>query len=364
MIRHKYIASIVCALLLIPALGSSAVTTAKDKKADAASKAAQTSSSSSTRQFSTQTSLADGTIVSITVVAPLSMEGKAQSSMSAALSRIASLDRDLFSTDGLESRLNALPKGQSLEVSPDAFAMLTRAVELAALTGGWFDIAAPSPKNWIVQRDSRRIALNASARTVSFKSDGMKVDLSKVSRGYMADLGIEELTSAGFSNAMVEVGPIARNVGRDIFTPWNVQIGFGASKDKYASRALSYSLSNIALATVTSDGLGLNLTDPKSKALVSNNAIQSITILAADATAATAYALAAYTLGPKIGLRYVESHPEIRGIVVDSSGNLFASAGLGTANAKPLTAEVEIQSTPDGGPNDLKQKEREEDKDL
>jgi hypothetical protein len=151
-------------------------------------------------------------------------------------------------------------------------------------------------------------------------------------------------------------------MGRDIFTPWSFQIGFGNRGDKggeLARRALNYSLSNVAATTVTSHDLGSGLMDPHSKQPASGNGSQSITVIAADASTSTAYALAAFVLGAKNGLKFVMSHPESKGIMVDSDGNLVASAGLGSASA-PATVENQRSVASDGGPNDLRQKENEE----
>ncbi|MFH0799407.1 MAG: FAD:protein FMN transferase, partial [Pseudomonadota bacterium] len=217
-------------------------------------------------------------------------------------------------------------------------------------------------KSFFLQRDWRRISMNNADRTVAFKSDGMRLDIKRFSPGFMVDLALDSIEKAGFANAMVRVGGAQRNIGRDIFTPWSIQIGLGGKSDKLAHRALNYSISNVASATVTADGLGRGLIDPHSKRPVSNNLAQSTTVIAASAATATAYALAAYTLGPRIGLRFVEAHPEVKIIIVDTDGNLLASAGLGVSSP---TALIDSQRTApyDGGSNDLRQKQIEEERD-
>jgi thiamine biosynthesis lipoprotein len=265
---------------------------------------------------------------------------------------------------GLESKLSSLPVGQKVELSSDEAGLIAKAVELSALTGGWYDIAGPSPKNWFIQRDWRRINLNKETQAVSFKSDNMQLDLKRISRGYEVDIAMEEIAKAGFTNALVDAGGVKRIAGRDIFTPWNVEVDFGGGPEQLAHRAYSYNLTNIAAATITPDGLCAGLIDPRSKLPVAERLMRSITVLGTDAATATAYALASYTLGPKIGLRFIEEHLEIRGIIVDNGGNLFASGGLGTASAAPPADETQAATTVGGGPDDIRQKQIEEEKDL
>lgn len=315
------------------------------------------------RQFSAESPLSDGTKIEITIIAPSLEEENARLAMSKALSRAVNLDRDLFSPDGIDSQISNLKTGETLILPPDAFDMISKAVELSALANGWYDVSAPSGKGRFTQKDWRRIVLDKNAHTLAFKSDGMRLDLRRIESGFIADIIMDELSRVGFSNAKVATGPVERIAGRDIFTPWSVQINFGGSSE-YAHRAYNYNLTDVGTATVTQDGLGAGLIDAHSRKPLASVTPKSVTVLANDASTAVAYALAAYTLGPKVGLAFVEAHPETQGIIVDNLGALFASKGFKTtaitANA-PSSGETSV--TTDGGSNDMRQKQREEDAD-
>lgn len=313
------------------------------------------------RQFITQNVLADGTPVSITIVAYPSDESRAQDVINAAFSRVLRLDHELFGENGIQSQINELGKGQPLTLPQDAFDLIAKSVKLAAWTDGWFDVTSASSRGLFVKRDWRRISLNPSERTVKFKSEQMQLDLHRIARGCFVDLAMDEIGRAGFANAMVQVGDIQRNTGHDIYTPWNIKLGFGNDPTTLAYRAQSLGLTNIAVTTVTDEGLGRGLIDPRSRQPVPEGRFKSITIFAADATTATAFALATYTVGPKHGMRFVESHPEVKGIMVDGQGNTVTSEGLKLARPSS-TAPARV--TADGGPNDLRQKRREEARDL
>ncbi|OQA61693.1 MAG: ApbE family protein [bacterium ADurb.Bin270] len=316
------------------------------------------------RQISAQGVLLDGTPISMTIIADESMRESAESAVSDAISRISSVDLQLFSADGIQDKINSLGKSQKLELPFEIFDMISKSVELSALTKGWFDIAAPSKKEMFINRDWRRIVLDDSSRSMSFKSDGMQLDLSKISKGYYADMAIGEASKAGFSDAMVEIGSVQRNIGHDIFTPWKVDIGFGGTtSDNLAHRAISYKIRNIASTTVSENGLGSGLIDGRSKLPVAQGQMRSVTILSQSAVRATAYALAAYAIGPKYAMHFVNRHPDAKGILVDNSGKIASSEGLNTDSIN-LVNRWQTENPNDGGPNDLKKKEQEENSDL
>ena len=181
----------------------------------------------------------------------------------------------------------------------------------------------------------------------------------------MVDLAMDEIKNRGINDAMVTVGPIQRNTGRNIFTPWNIRIDFGNSgNSKFAHRAFYYSLPNLATATVTPTGLGYNLIDAQNKKLVTDKEVRSVTTIATDASTATANAIAVYTLGTKNGIKYMLSHPEVKGVVVDQNGDFFASTELGMENVRHNTDSSKPYVTFDGGSNDLRKKKSEEAKGL
>lgn len=346
--------SVFLPFLLIPSVAVSAITKTKEEGAQ--------QNPSVTRQFSAQGTLTGGAPVSITVIAPSSDEGTAQSAMSAALSRARTLDNELFSADGVEAQIERLKAGEPLKLPAAAFEMISKAVELSGTTNGWYDVSAPSDKGVFTQKDWRRIVLDRDAQTISFKSAGMRLDLKRIATGHAVDVMMNALKEAGFSNARVAAGPVERISGRDIFSPWNIRIEFDVTGE-YAHRAYNYNLTSVSATTVTPDGLASGLIDARSRKPVAHGSLKSVTVLASDAATATAYALAAYTLGPKVGLRFIEAHPETQGIIVDGAGTLLASKDFKTTAADNAPGELKALTISDGGPDDVRQKEREENAD-
>lgn len=310
------------------------------------------------RQFSGNFSLPNSTNVSVTVIANDTDEKSAQIAISRTLSKIKNLFDELFATGGVKEKLNQLPKNQSLQIPETSFDLISKSVTLSALTNGWFDITAVSPKSSFTQRDWRRVSLDPATHSIMFKSDAMRVDLKNIAFGYAVDVAMKLLLEAGFNDVMVEIGPVQRISGNDIFTPWNLKIPFG-DEGVLAHRAYGYNLTDISIATVTPDGLAKDLIDARSKRPINLKMMKNITVFAADAATAVAYAISAYTIGPKFALQFIKKHPEVKGIMVDNVGNLFVSEGFELKNAQLLSTEPAVNYQ-DKGPNDIKQKEAEE----
>ena len=360
---------ILLAIVALPSIASTAMTedsTAKaaaaatDTAAPAAAAVAAAVPSAGTRQFSAEAQLSTGDAIAATIVVDPSDEGRAKAALSNAISRAQQFFGEFFSQGGVASQLDGLGKGKELELSPTGFEFISRAVTLGKQTDGFFDIAGPSPKHLFMKSDSRRISLNSGKRTISFKSDDMKLDLGRIALGYACDLMMETISADGFANANVTAGPVTRNIGRDIYTPWDVVVGFGETTSTGAHRAYRYGVSNVATATVSPDGLGRGLIDPLNKKEVSfAEGLRSVTVIASNAMNATAFALAAYTVGPEYAMKYVMGHTSIRGIIVDGQGNLVASKNM-VVEGVPYEKSMNEQTASDGGPNDQKQREREE----
>ncbi|MBN1282774.1 MAG: FAD:protein FMN transferase [Proteobacteria bacterium] len=335
---------------LIPSVASSAMTGDSGSAAQAAG----------SRQFSAEAKLPTGEPISAVIVADPADEGRARAALSSAMSRAQQFSGEFFSEGGVASRLDSLGKGEKLELSPTAFDFLQRAVTLSQQSDGFFDVAGPSPKRMFTKSDSRRIELDGATRTVSFRDSDMKLDLTKIALGFTCDLMMETIAGEGFANASASAGPVTRNIGRDIYTPWDIVVGFGERTETGAHRAYRYGVSNVSATTVTPEGLGRGLTDPINKSQVSwGDSLRSVTVIASNAMTATAFALAAYTVGPKYAMKYVTGHPSVKGIVVDGQGNLTASKGM-IVEGLSYEKSVNEQTASDGGSNDLKQKEREE----
>jgi FAD:protein FMN transferase len=115
--------------------------------------------------------------------------------------------------------------GQAVHVSPDLWVVLQRAEELAARSGGVFDVtvgpyvqlwraarregAMPDPAKLQKAGESvgyKLMKLDPGAHTVTLLAPGMRLDLGGIAKGYAADQGLHELSRFGIGSALVSGG--------------------------------------------------------------------------------------------------------------------------------------------------------------
>ena len=123
------------------------------------------------------------------------------------------------------SMINSLPPGKPLVLGPDAYRCIRIALEIASQTNGAFDITisrlidvwlgtekktdrcsqeknhqAPLRTSW------EMLQLNDSERTITVKSEGLKIDLGGIGKGYAVDRMGGVLTDWGVVRALLHGG--------------------------------------------------------------------------------------------------------------------------------------------------------------
>jgi len=279
------------------------------------------------RQFFEQITLPDGQVAEITVVGFASEEKSAHAAIASAKQKMISLDQELGNfPDNTLAKINQLGRGKELELSPQVFTLIKKSIALSKSTSGWFDLASNSPKNSFTQRNYRRIQLNNDRQSISFKSNSMKLDVNWFLRAAIVDLAIDTLRENNFQNAKAELGGVSRHIGQDIFTPWSLTIGLKNENSQYAHRAFQYGLTSAATVVINKANAG-EMTDAKNKKKIRPK-VKSVSLISSNAVTATAYAIAAYSLDPLTGIRYVEKHPAVHGFIIDKKGGMLTSKGL------------------------------------
>lgn len=314
------------------------------------------------RQFIQTMALSSGIGATITIVADWSEEGRIQGVIGNILSDLSRADQEINgSSEGEVVKINALAKGQKITLSDEMFTLLTKARDLADLTNGWFDITRSSAGGWFSAKNYRKLALDSKNKTFAFKGNDMQIDISNIWPAYLVDKAISTLQAEGITNAKVEVGYVNRNIGQDIYTPWNVSVNIPNPNSVNAYRSFVYSFSNKAVASLTPDRISNTMVDPRNNQPVSNN-FENVTVFGGDSMTASAFAVALYTLGPKDAPAFAEQHPEVKGIFVDGEGKLSSSRDL-TITHPNYSEEQAPAPAVDRGPNDINRKKAEEAKD-
>lgn len=235
------------------------------------------------------------------------------------------------------SRYRRAPAG-TWQRLPDGFAgVLDAALEVAAASGGAFDpTVAPLVELWgfgntrapqrvpdpdlLAKARARagwqRLQRRAAGREL-LQPGGLALDLSAIAKGFGADLATRRLREGGVTAALVEVGGEIRAFGRKPGgSPWQVLVESGPDRDTSTSvlppRVLV--LDEAAVATsgdrwhhFEQDGVRYSHTfDPRSGAPV-RHAAAAVTVVAADAMHADAWATALTVMGATEGLRFAET---------------------------------------------------------
>lgn len=313
----------------------------------AASKSKQ-DTSTIIRQYSKSISLLNSVAATITIVDYQSEEGRINSLINQLLDRARILDTEINGyPNGEVEKINSAGKKEAVILSDDMFALLNKSKYLAAMTKGWFDIAAPEEQGWLQARDYRKIKLNEEDKTVTLKSDDMNIDIRNIWPAYLADKLMVDIINEGIGNAKVEVGIVSRNIGHDIHTPWRVSLDLLNPESQYAYRSFVYSFSNKAVALLNPRTLTTPVIDPKTRTPVPNH-FQNVMVFGNDSMTASALALALYTMGPKDAKNFTERHPEIKSIMVDENGEFINSKNFQVGRRQ--YAETSLPQT-NGGAN-------------
>lgn len=162
----------------------------------------------------------------------------------------------------------------------------------------------------------RRIELRPETRSV-LQPGGVQLDLSAIAKGYGVDLVAAHLREAGIAGALVEVGGELYGYGRKPDgTPWRVLVETASEEHDERTEPRVLQLDDIAVATSGDrwhhyrgdDGVRRSHSiDPRSGAPV-ESAPAAVTVIAADAMRADAWATALTVMGADAGHEFAQRH--------------------------------------------------------
>jgi FAD:protein FMN transferase len=164
-----------------------------------------------------------------------SSDAKLADSGAAVIAALARLDQEIFSTyapDSELSRLNRTPVGESLSVSRELLEVLLLARTINQQSFGTFDVTVgplvnlwgfgPQPQQAVpaeaavaeamAQLGADQYQINFRAGTVQ-RSANITLDLSAIAKGYAVDQVADMLLAAGYAHFLVEIGGEVRVQG-------------------------------------------------------------------------------------------------------------------------------------------------------
>jgi len=291
-----------------------------------------------------------GTLVFVTATAP--DEPTAQEAAAAGLAEIRRLE-ELLSTwipTSELSRVNDAAGGAPVQVGPETFLLLKRAIEIGELTEGGFNVAIgpaveawgfPATPNLPSQADLERIRplldlsqiqLDAEQRTVFLVQRGMRVDVGGIGKGFAADLAAEVMQAAGATGGVVALSGDIKTFGR---MPDRTPFVFGLQHPRHDGRLLgTLTLENGAVSTAgdyqqffLQNGVRYHhILDPDT--LQPARGCQSVTVVAREGVLADGLDTGIFVMGPEMGLDLIERLPDVEGVIVDHQGKIYVSSGL------------------------------------
>ncbi len=284
-----------------------------------------------------------GTDVTIRLVA--ADQVTADRAFQAAFARIEVLEKVMSDYDA-ESEISRLvlqaPMKEPVTISQDLWLVLRRAEEMSAASEGAFDVSVGAlSRLWRRARRQKQmpgsdrlkqalqsvgyqaVVLGKKQPTIQLQRAGVRLDLGGIGKGFAADAALTQLKKLGFPSALVDAGgDLAIGAAPPGKAGW--RIGVAALKAAGPpSRFLQ--LSNCGIATsgdawqfVEIDGRRYShILDPGTGIGLTTRS--SVTVIAADATAADGLASAVSVLGPKKGLALIERFKGASALVVQAS---------------------------------------------
>jgi thiamine biosynthesis lipoprotein len=247
------------------------------------------------------------------------------------------------------SKVNARAGVEAVEVPPELFGVLGRAMDVSVASGGAFDPSwaalwdlwrfdrpprVPS-RDEVAARlplvDYRGIVLDPVARSVFLRRKGMLLGLGGIAKGYSLDRGTALLRERGFHNFILDGGGQVYASGTRGARPWRV--GIQDPRDQTSWFAV-LELRNASLST-SGDYEHFFLVDGVRYHHILDlrtgfpaRGCRSVTVIASDGMTADALSTAAFVLGPKSGLRLLRRFAGVEGVVVDDQNRVHVSEGL------------------------------------
>ena len=260
------------------------------------------------------------------------------------------IDR-LMSTYKEDSRISEINRNAATEpvvAGDELFRLIRRSLDISVLTRGAFDITydsvgqhydfrnrqRPDEATVAAEReliDFRFVELDQAAGTVSFRQEGVRINLGGIAKGYVVERGVNVLRTNGVRNGIVTAGGDSRLLGDRRGKPWMVGI---RDPRKEGELAISVPLENEAISTsgdyeryfVEGDTRYHHIIQPSTGEPAGG--VHSATVFGPDAVFTDALSTSVFVMGVDQGLRLIATLPDYESIVIDADGRIFYSDGL------------------------------------
>ncbi|MES1206781.1 MAG: FAD:protein FMN transferase [Pseudomonadota bacterium] len=249
-------------------------------------------------------------------------------------------------------RVNAAAGREAVVVAPETFEVIAKALEMARLSEGAFDITYAAMRGvWKFDQDLekrippaaeiarrrrligwRDVTIDAAAKTVKLRRAGMRIGLGGIAKGYAVDRAAAVLRAEGLADFMVQAGGDLYVSGQKGTANWMVGVRDprGGPSDVVAKMPIKDHAFSTAgdyeRAFVLSGKRYHHIIDPKTG--YPATASRGVTILAPNAFLADALDDAVFILGPKKGLALCARFPDTAVVIIDARNKMWMSPAL------------------------------------
>ena len=289
-----------------------------------------------------------------------------------AFARIAEIESKMTinagNVDSEIIKLNDSAGQDFVQLSPDTFYVLKKAVYYAELSDGKFDVTiGPLVKLWnigteeaavpaeqqILERlplvNYRNLILNEQNSSAKLTNPGMVVDLGAIAKGYAADEVAKVLREAGIKHAIINLGGNILTINQkpdgsawrlglqDPLEPRGDYMGIVMLKDQTLVTSGTYE------RYFEVGGKRYNHILNPQTGYPEDNSLMSVSIVGKDSIDADALSTTVFLLGLEKGMELVESLPGYEAIFITTDKKVYVSSGINTDNFQITKEEYQLQ---------------------
>ena len=233
-------------------------------------------------------------------------------------------------------------------VSSELFDLVSRSLELSALTNGAFDITydgvgmlydfrtrtRPSDDaiaDSLPAIDYRYVRPDPAESSIGFARKGVRINLGGIAKGYSVQAAVGLLRAAGVRHAMATAGGDTRLLGDRHGRPWMVGIRDPDDEKEIVTRL---ALQDEAISTsgdyerffVDDDVRYHHIINPSTGE--SAGQVRSATVIGPDATMTDGLSTSVFVMGPEKGMELIESLDGYEAVIIDLNRRVRFSRGL------------------------------------
>ena len=256
-----------------------------------------------------------------------------------------------YKQDSEISRINAEAADHPVPIEHELFTLIDRSLQLSRMSGGAFDITYESvgylynfhkkmhpTERQIEARLSdinyRNVELDPEHLTIRFRKHGVRINLGGIAKGYAVEHAAGLLRAHGIEHAVLNAGGDTRVIGDRLGRPWIIGIRQPRAKNPQAV-VTRLPLVDEAISTsgdyerffIGADGKRYHhIMNPKTGEPTTG--VISATVIGPDATMTDGLSTTVFVLGPKAGMKLIESLPDYEAVIIDKNDHLTYSSGL------------------------------------